>query len=281
MNLLVLKFLTMNTDDERREEFSREAQRTHSLRFSNSDIVNLANGNTLCTFKTTDLEDLRRENNFSLGCLNRLPFLRSFRNKIMTPNEISIEFQEDKQDFTRNQNSFSVYKHSNQRHECENESYCCCFYVSSTSSNMNQLNLNGKANIPASYGLKKRRKHYTIRRAPGMISHLLSPERTDSVFAPEKLKEININLKSEVFVNKTKDISTNFTSLHTNDDEKSINTNGNVQKIDFKSTEDDNPEINFDQKNLEMIKKEESFLNNHYDNNIVNEDANYKNITYV
>ena len=61
----------MNTDDENREEYTREAQRNHSLRHSNPDI---ANGNVICTFKPADLEDLRRENSFSFGCLNRFHF---------------------------------------------------------------------------------------------------------------------------------------------------------------------------------------------------------------
>ena len=65
MNLLVLKFLTMNTDDERRE-FTREVQRNRSLRFSSADLLNIVNGNTLCELEPEDLEDLRKENSFIL-----------------------------------------------------------------------------------------------------------------------------------------------------------------------------------------------------------------------
>jgi hypothetical protein len=83
MNLLVLKFLTMNTDDERREEFTREAQRNQSLRFSNADLLNVVNGNVICSFEPANLEELRRENSFALCCKNtNNRFLNLFSNKL-------------------------------------------------------------------------------------------------------------------------------------------------------------------------------------------------------
>jgi hypothetical protein len=52
-NLLVLKFLTMNTDDERKEnEYNRKAN--HS---ANSDFLNV-NGDLLCSFEPNDLGNI-------------------------------------------------------------------------------------------------------------------------------------------------------------------------------------------------------------------------------
>jgi hypothetical protein len=101
INLLVLKFLTMNTDDERREEYTRKHTRQQQaqgggLRFSDADLynINVVNGNTLCTLEENDLEDLRKENSFTFwypvsrslrGFLYKrlgfLPFVRSFYSK--------------------------------------------------------------------------------------------------------------------------------------------------------------------------------------------------------
>lgn len=55
INLLVLKFLTMNTDDERKEnEYNRKAN--HS---ANSDFLNV-NGDLLCSFEPNDLGNTNR-----------------------------------------------------------------------------------------------------------------------------------------------------------------------------------------------------------------------------
>jgi hypothetical protein len=52
LNLVVLKFLTMNTDDERKEnEFNRKSNYEQS---NNSDLYNV-NGDLLCSFEQTDL----------------------------------------------------------------------------------------------------------------------------------------------------------------------------------------------------------------------------------
>lgn len=52
LNLLVLKFLTMNTDDERKEvEYNRKTTQEQP---SNSDFLNV-NGDLLCSFEPNDL----------------------------------------------------------------------------------------------------------------------------------------------------------------------------------------------------------------------------------
>jgi hypothetical protein len=52
LNLVVLKFLTMNTDDERKEnEFNRKSNYEQS---NNSDLYNV-NDDLLCSFEQTDL----------------------------------------------------------------------------------------------------------------------------------------------------------------------------------------------------------------------------------
>ena len=80
INLLVLKFLTMNTDDERREEYTRKANHpptddAHSAthRFSNSDhLLNpAAAADLVYSLDPEDLEELRRETTLNLfpSCL--------------------------------------------------------------------------------------------------------------------------------------------------------------------------------------------------------------------
>jgi hypothetical protein len=68
----------MNTDDERREEFTRASQRNQSLRFSNTDLLNVINGNIVCSFEPADLQELKHENSFSL-CCNQARNNRVFR----------------------------------------------------------------------------------------------------------------------------------------------------------------------------------------------------------
>jgi hypothetical protein len=180
----------MNTDDENREEFTRESQRNHnSLRISNPD---LENGNVICTFKPADLEDLRRENSFSFGCLNRFQFFYLLRSKILVrKNETSIEFQENEQE-----NNFSSL-YNNCLNDKENDNNLSaktrCWNIPKNNNFTNQIDLQRDF-------VRKKRKHYTIRRSPGMISHLLPLKRLDSLIAHAKLKENNINLKSKVLI---------------------------------------------------------------------------------
>lgn len=63
----------MNTDDERREEYTRKIQNKspHEINMSNSDLLNVINGNVLCAFEPTDLNDLKRENSLSF-CFSSL-----------------------------------------------------------------------------------------------------------------------------------------------------------------------------------------------------------------
>ena len=75
INLFVLKFLTMNTDDERREEYTRtqatvsasHALLTQDMRFSNSDLLNAVNGEHLYSLDPEKLEELQQENNLNLS----------------------------------------------------------------------------------------------------------------------------------------------------------------------------------------------------------------------
>jgi len=92
----------MNTDDERREEYTRKValsgggkgQDGEESLMSRSDLLNVLNGSVLCMFEPTDLNDLRRENSIqfcsfftrSKACRGigrrlstlRLPFLNCF-----------------------------------------------------------------------------------------------------------------------------------------------------------------------------------------------------------
>jgi hypothetical protein len=81
MNLLVLKFLTMNTEDERREEITRKVQERRSFELSNADLLNVnVNGHILCTFKPDDLENLKKENSLNY-CAQLTRSLRTFLRK--------------------------------------------------------------------------------------------------------------------------------------------------------------------------------------------------------
>lgn len=79
MNLLVLRFLTMNTDDERKElEQDSTLNKQRSLK-TNVDLINIVNGNAICTFEQTNLDDLKRENKFY--CPSRNKLFKLFFNK--------------------------------------------------------------------------------------------------------------------------------------------------------------------------------------------------------
>jgi hypothetical protein len=72
LNLLVLRFLTMNTEDELREEFYRQAQNSsRPMRFSDCDLLGSAGGRMSFSLDAGELEDLRRENTFEFFCLKR------------------------------------------------------------------------------------------------------------------------------------------------------------------------------------------------------------------
>ena len=79
INLLVLKFLTMNTEDERREEYTKKVQQNQNIRFSSTDLLNVVNGNVICTYEPSDLEELRRENSIRFCFWKRNSFCVSFK----------------------------------------------------------------------------------------------------------------------------------------------------------------------------------------------------------
>jgi hypothetical protein len=78
LNLLVLRFLTMNTEDELREEFSRQEQNPKKKRLSDFDLVSKSvyTGNTQISFALTEsqIEELKTETNSCLlcCCLNKI-----------------------------------------------------------------------------------------------------------------------------------------------------------------------------------------------------------------
>jgi hypothetical protein len=73
LNLLVLRFLTMNTEDELREEFYRQAIKNprNTLRFSDCDLLGSVNGKMSFSLDQDEMEGLRRENTFDFCCLTR------------------------------------------------------------------------------------------------------------------------------------------------------------------------------------------------------------------
>src|SRR5262249_28756856 len=51
-----------------------------SMRLSSADVLNVVNGNVICTFEPADLEDLRRENSLSFCCI---PLTREQRGNVV------------------------------------------------------------------------------------------------------------------------------------------------------------------------------------------------------
>lgn len=281
----------MNTDDENREEFTREAQRNQSLRASNPDLTN---GNLICTFKPAELEDLRRENSFSFGgCLDRFHCFYLLKSKIQVHKDAaSIDFQENEPELNLNsQNSFSLYNNRSNINVKETESrindtvkndsscYCYNIYKAHSSNCVSQTSNNSdeKNSTTAQAFLKKKRKHYTARRAPGMISHLLPLQRIDSLITHTKLKENNINLKSKVLLKQT-----NFNILDNNSHLPDVVEKDNNCKY-FNNTLNDNPESldNVEGENVNDIHFSFGNVENCIDSNNFNYAVNYKNITYV
>ena len=62
INLLILKFLTMNTSDERREEFVRKVEERRSLELSQSNLLNVGTAHVLCSFNSENLENIEKDN---------------------------------------------------------------------------------------------------------------------------------------------------------------------------------------------------------------------------
>jgi hypothetical protein len=204
INLLVLKFLTMNTDDERREEYTRKIHQKnrHETNLSDSDLLNVINGNVLCAFEPTDLNDLKRENSVSFcfstssaagtaAAANASSALAASRNRRFNLKlDKKFPFLKFKNQAT-NANSLA----ENTYLEGEN---CNMLTSGFTNESLNQIETaDSKAsNARLLFGTQKcpsclnnmrlanlknsKKAHYTVRRAPGKISHLLITNRTNS-----------------------------------------------------------------------------------------------------
>ena len=70
LNLLVLRFLTMNTEDEKREEYFRQTQKNPpELRFSNCEMLNNINAaDKTYTRHPKDIDDFNSAINLNLFC---------------------------------------------------------------------------------------------------------------------------------------------------------------------------------------------------------------------
>lgn len=70
LNLVMLNLLTMNTDDQLRQEYlSKAGKLTNNLRFSASDLLNAVDENYLYALSPEDIDELRKENNLDLSCI--------------------------------------------------------------------------------------------------------------------------------------------------------------------------------------------------------------------
>lgn len=133
----------MNTDDERREEFTKKSQNLDQITLNNGT----ANGQIMS--EANELEDLKKENNIRT-CFSSKNFHENFP---------CILFK---------------YK-SNIRNNCSSNSF--------SSKEPSVYELQKFEGTPSSgiNGAKKKKAHYTIRRAPGKIAHLLmQPKDTNN-----------------------------------------------------------------------------------------------------
>lgn len=179
INLLVLKFLTMNTEDERREEFSKKAKQNQNLRFSSTDLLNVVNGSVICTYEPSDLEELKRENSIKLNCFGDKKFLSfSFRRQFPF-----LQWQANSELNEQN----SMYHLSKKKYK--NEHYDK-FLIDRSDSIINDSNERKQVFCKfCTNNLKSKKPHYTIRRGPGKISHLLIPNSFGQTNSKCKIKE--------------------------------------------------------------------------------------------
>ena len=160
INLLVLKFLTMNTDDERREEFSKNSQNFESSLLTNGAL----NGQTFS--EATELEDLKKENSIGICLTSHKSFQGSFPCILM-----------------------------GRAKSLKTDLSCESFYTDEKCSNPQKLG----GSIPTGlFNVKRKKSHYTIRRAPGKISHLLIQprEETNQVIESPRLFSNDGNTRS-------------------------------------------------------------------------------------
>lgn len=92
----------MNTEDERREEYTRQVKERRSLELSQSNLVNLGvNGHILCTFNSQDLENLKKE--------NRMDYCESIRQSIGNFLQNQFPYFSWKSENTKNKNGLLNY----------------------------------------------------------------------------------------------------------------------------------------------------------------------------
>ncbi len=183
---------------------------------------------------------------------------------------VSVEFRE---------NGPEIINDENYNNEGGKRGRCCCWYSSNDDSFVNQVDNNGGGGGENVYKcLKKKRKHYTVRRSPGMISHLLPLQRLDSIMTHTKLKENNINLKSKVFLKKTlvrKNQNLDVVGCMDLEDSNTIDFDNQAQTT--------NTILNTFSKNIEennvIIDDDQSSLNDV--DSINNDTVNYRNVSYV
>ena len=158
----------MNTDDERREEFTKKTQSLDQSALNNGAI----NGEILS--EANELDDLKKENNIRTCFSNK-----NFQEKFPC---ILVKYKS---------NNF----HSDS--------------FDSKQTNLNEQKLSGSLSSGI-YSHKKKKAHYTIRRAPGKIAHLLiqprepnRPQDSPKAYFSEtsshyELKESNLNIECKV-----------------------------------------------------------------------------------
>ncbi len=183
----------MNTDDELREEYSRKIQqRRQSVRFSNSDILNAVNGDLLCSLDPEDLEDLRKENNccWSFGqffccCLfsnNNNSIKKSllviFLARLFPCLKLVDNDTSGLSDASSSPPSSRFFTPSNMTKRFLTATTTGADSITSvnfTSAKVNTATTNNNSFFKCSSCLKFRRKsHYTVRRGPTKIVHLLN-----------------------------------------------------------------------------------------------------------
>lgn len=71
----------MNTEDERREEYTRKIQERRSLELSQSNLLNVGqNGHVMCNFNSDNLEEMKTDNSYNCYWSIRRSF-RTFLHK--------------------------------------------------------------------------------------------------------------------------------------------------------------------------------------------------------
>ncbi len=233
----------MNTEDERKEEYTRKEQqkiRKEKLNCltSDGDSVNVVNGNLISTIEPTELEKLRNETNLKLNFRsqesvanffkNNLPFLFNQNSTTTTTN--SFQMQHSNETCTHNtKTGMSVFnkiaKNSNnnkdkQEHISDHISIKSLF-------NLSTPNLNMSPKLPCQMCIRNithsnssRKAYYTVRRAPGKISHLLTVENNANA------EELVSSLCSKD-VNKYNQIEINDKPIKENNEPIDIDSNSN------------------------------------------------------